>query len=383
MVVKIPTVPPTRWLKPSSCVHILLLLLWAVSPTQALFSGNSDDPPFLLFPRLQCYFLANSVGYDPGDFDRYGVYFREDSTFTLAQAGVYKGPDSIEEYVKFAFPAFSPYFVSTPGNTFGSSELPQFLEYENGLCVFLIFGRATYTMEPTTTSVTGDSPTSYDVPLMGKVYFDYANGYAPRTDIYYHLDFLELFFGTFLNSDETRRHTCSVLENECNGIIPPQPDDCLGELAAQPIAETSYLRVDGDSQGCRALHAAFAETNPDNHCAHVSLLPFEDPQGRIKCQSSSNIAVEDLFTEADMNAFAAYEVRNGIDPGVGHTFFSPDQPVQPAVEGVCSLATCSYLAFFEGWTMHTNSILGCTETCAPSFLITFNILFGWTCGTCP
>lgn len=50
----------------------------------------------------------------------------------------------------------------------------------------------------------------------------------------------------------------------------------------------------------QSLHAAFAETNPNNHCPHVSLIPFADP-GQIKCQTSANIAVEDLFTEADFD----------------------------------------------------------------------------------
>ena len=36
------------------------------------------------------------------NYDAYNTYFDETSTLTLAQAGVYTGPDAIEEYVKFA-----------------------------------------------------------------------------------------------------------------------------------------------------------------------------------------------------------------------------------------------------------------------------------------
>ena len=36
------------------------------------------------------------------NYDAYNTYFDETSTLTLAQAGLYTGPDAIEEYVKFA-----------------------------------------------------------------------------------------------------------------------------------------------------------------------------------------------------------------------------------------------------------------------------------------
>ena len=41
-------------------------------------------------------------------FDKYETWFDENSTMTLAQAGVYKGVDDILEYMKFILPS-SPY----------------------------------------------------------------------------------------------------------------------------------------------------------------------------------------------------------------------------------------------------------------------------------
>ena len=59
------------------------------------------------------------LAFDPWAFDRYDDFFDANSTFTLYPAGAYKGPASIQEYVKFAS-AESPYveaMVVLPGTT--------------------------------------------------------------------------------------------------------------------------------------------------------------------------------------------------------------------------------------------------------------------------
>lgn len=92
---------------------------------------------------------------------------------------------------------------------------------------------------------------------------------------------------------------------------------CQGELAVLPtFSEGVYF--DGNSMGCRALHAVLAETNPSKHCAHISFEPMEDPLGRIKCQESELTDPMDLFDEDDMSFYKKFCEDRGVDPLVGY-----------------------------------------------------------------
>merc|ERR1711865_1012826 len=57
---------------------------------------------------------------------------------------------------------------------------------------------------------------------------------------------------------------------------------------------------DGNSLSCRYLHTVFAATNT-NHCAHISLIPAEDPKGNIKCQTSANTAPDEYFSQTEID----------------------------------------------------------------------------------
>ena len=75
--------------------------------------------------------------------------------------------------------------------------------------------------------------------------------------------------------------------------------DCVDQLAELDITTGDNLYFDGYSQGCRALHAVFAESNT-HHCAHISFAPIQDADGKVKCQESSNIQVTELFTSDEL-----------------------------------------------------------------------------------
>mmetsp|Transcript_475 Transcript_475/g.872 ORF Transcript_475/g.872 Transcript_475/m.872 type:complete len:519 (-) Transcript_475:184-1740(-) len=95
-----------------------------------------------------------------------------------------------------------------------------------------------------------------------------------------------------------------------------QVDNCEASLANLPIV-TEDMYFDGNSQGCRALHSVFAAVN-SKHCAHLSLDPKNDTDGKIKCQQSKGILPEDLFDEDDFASFANFQVELGIDPTIGY-----------------------------------------------------------------
>ena len=76
---------------------------------------------------------------------------------------------------------------------------------------------------------------------------------------------------------------------------------CLKRLSNLPLKEGEDNWIDGNSRGCRYLHAVFARTN-QFHCAHVSFIPAEDSKGDIKCQTSANMLPEEFFTQTEINS---------------------------------------------------------------------------------
>ena len=251
------------------------------------------------------------------NFDKYPIVFRNDSQVTLAQAGMYFGPGNIEEYVKFVAAEFSPYIEEDSGNV----ALPEFIQYDSSTdnCIFLMKSLSTYRVDPEFTR----SAASFENVAMARMHLAYKENYIAKIEIYYPPGFLELIFGNLLNSENTRSWICGLLRGTCSPYVDKeQQGNCENRLAALPTTQGDSKDIDGNSQGCRDLHAVLASINPQNHCPHISLSPLADPSGQIKCQDSSrmNIRPSDLFSEADFAAFDEFAIANGFDPQVGHNY---------------------------------------------------------------
>mmetsp|Transcript_72107 Transcript_72107/g.134833 ORF Transcript_72107/g.134833 Transcript_72107/m.134833 type:complete len:113 (+) Transcript_72107:472-810(+) len=69
---------------------------------------------------------------------------------------------------------------------------------------------------------------------------------------------------------------------------------------------------------------------------------MEDPNGAIKCQSSSNVQASDLFTPAQEALFAAFKIENNV-PASGFTASIPchaDNVICPGSQ-VCAAGICA------------------------------------------
>lgn len=238
-----------------------------------------------------------------------------DSVMVLAQAGTYVGTDDIGEYVSFTEGGASPYFLSRIAPSMGVDIADV---DENGHCIVRNTFLHRHISNPSTTS----GATTFEVIVLTKHYLPLwsITGPIQRTNVYYSDAFLSYFFETVLGADETRHYVCNdVLADVCvAGNYLPAQTDCTTNLAALEIASPLLGSVDGDTQGCRALHAAFAKTNPTQHCAHVSLDPVEDEKGRYKCQESDMLQVADLMDEGDLEYWREYAKRQGISGDEGY-----------------------------------------------------------------
>lgn len=155
----------------------------------------------------------------------------------------------------------------------------------------------------------------YRYPIMFKATFK-NRLVAKRINVYFAPGFFEQVFTRILDSDNTRSAVCGVYES-CESRLTETGVDCATEIARIPVSEGPQRWIDGDSQGCRALHGAFAIRNPDAHCAHISFDAQLDPKMRILCQGSAFVEPDALFDEDDFAFWNDYCARHGFDPERG------------------------------------------------------------------
>lgn len=299
------------------CVAVLLPLVQA-----SLFTLLSSLPafelkgvvdffrPFNTLGNIACLLRFIVLGPDLTSPERAQVIFREDSKMILAQAGVYTGPDDINEYVGFTT-ANSPYLASQPKYLGFSLKMKGM---EEGMCNMLTGIHYEFNMDPDTT----ERAATFEVVVLLKISMNLKKGYLALVEVFYTNDFLNYFFGDLLASQNTQDFICSdVLNGVCTGVLGATAN-CDTRLGSLDVVEPTSFAVDGNSLGCRALHAAFAFTNPTNHCPHVSLDSFADPKGRELCQDSADIDVVDLFSNDDIEYIRDYTTRRGLDADIGY-----------------------------------------------------------------
>ena len=234
------------------------------------------------------------------NFEKYPVYFDENTTMTLAQTGVYKGPEELEEYVRF-IDLSGPYMKTMKELNVTYADL--IFDSDTGSCTYLSFRSFEYENEPSITA-----GYHYATTMMIKMKYSISKHKITQIDVFYTDKFILWFFEEALGSDKTRNYVCEVLESceklyKLNGS--PTRIECVDKLRALPMTDGVKGYLDGNFQGCRILHATFAQENPA-HCPHVSFLPAIDKKEKLKCQISDEIVIEDLFTIEDQAKMAAW-----------------------------------------------------------------------------
>ena len=309
-----------------SVLPVLLALAAAPLACHAIFF---NDP--ILIPSLECFLKFALFNFDPTNFDQYDSYFRNESITELAQTGKFLGPDSIKEYARFGDES-SQYIAAGP---IDEQRDISYQGYEDGKCVFLVITHAQYSADPTYTG----SNVTFRMENMFKIFYDFRDNYISRINVFFSEALFDTVFNGLLNADTTRQFICdTMIGTSCADII-ATPDNCIDTLQELPATEAD-LHVDGNSQGCRALHAVFASVN-DVHCPHISLAPQQDVNGKIKCQTIADIQAEDLFTADEITKFFDIGLAAGIDPTTGIKIVDS----APAGPPPCGLFGLSILCF--------------------------------------
>ena len=131
---------------------------------------------------------------------------------------------------------------------------------------------------------------------------------------------MEDIYDTKFNSAYTSLSTCRVLQDKCPSVWAANEFvdefNCVEKLETLPktTVNSGGLRVvDGNSTGCRNLHASMAYVRPEIHCERLSFIPMEDSNGKTKCSESNDFFQEDFFSEKDLAHFQRTALENGLD----------------------------------------------------------------------
>lgn len=261
--------------------------------------------------KYQCLYKLWKLNAESSGFRDIEIAYSDDAEVHVAQTGRYVGAEDIEEYFSYVRGATSPYFsVAGPDDRRATSIYV--LGYEEGLCSFQITFVDHFEMDPSFATVPG-----FLAGFTTTTKIDYTSGQVVDVEAYLPPFAFELIHDALGRSNATYDFICdSVLKQSCNATA-EETMHCKERLLSLPLTEGPYYGIDGDSLGCRALHAAFAVTNPTGHCAHVALDATEDDQGRIKCQVAKNIDPRSKMSDQHWVFFKEQMENFGIDPDIG------------------------------------------------------------------
>lgn len=287
-----------------------------------IIGANAVLEPLLNLPfRIACAVSFAAQSFEISNFDEYPSYFSDESTLTIAQTGDYTGVDGILEYVQIISDV-SPFFEKV--TLVDSSRRIDGYDTSTGQCLFDIVNRRQFV--PKVGATTPGFP-SFDLLSSTKIFYDLTSKKVSRINAYFPVPVFQYVFNEMLGSANTISFVCDVMAGPCASLLTDHNSaTCAADLTALPGAEGDDLYIDGNSRGCRVLHAALASTNPEGHCAHVSLSTTDlDPNNENKCSVSAQTTVSSLFSGKDLDYFREFASKQGVDPDSG--LVTPSPPI--------------------------------------------------------
>lgn len=97
-------------------LHLILTFLILLLLQHGDLIADAQPPRTTTLTPQDCQRGFLSLQYRTDNFERFPIYFRDDSVYTLAQAGSYVGAEDIEEYVRFGTKD-SPYVLKHSGSS--------------------------------------------------------------------------------------------------------------------------------------------------------------------------------------------------------------------------------------------------------------------------
>ncbi len=254
----------------------------------------------------------------------------------LAQAGTYHGTDAIREYVEF-LDSSSTIFSRKIGLIHKIVPIPESISYDDrtNMCTATFVIDACSSLSDRVHNG-GEKEGSIDHTGMYKLNYKIEKLPEPlnptssssaavikiqRANVYSPHEYLQHLFA-IAHTNEVAKEVCNIMRNSCYDTFDAnfpslneheEEGSARDESCVEAMMQLNTIdeggHFDGNSFACRVLHSAMAAKNP-LHCPHISLLPTEDEDGKIKCQQSLHISPTDLFSIEDIDALNAIAIRD-------------------------------------------------------------------------
>eukprot|EP00984_Skeletonema_dohrnii_P025530 scaffold14713_cov135-Skeletonema_dohrnii-CCMP3373.AAC.1 len=268
-----------------------------------LFHGNTSAYDAGRSDRV-CLESLHDSEFDLIKWDRYEEWFDENTKLELPEVGIYTGPSGIREYVQITV---SKYFESDTRYIYGPDVIPLRVASKDECVVLVTFGlKSNMSPEYTRGGL-------LERGVGAKIYYSAEPFRVSKVHIYYSHQYQDHLFRTFLDNDVVRDDVCSLMEKKCEEMYMYNnltQQTCREKWDALPISEEGF-RIDGNSKGCRIVHASMAALN-EKHCPHISFLPVEDLNGKVKCQTSGMRSPEDVFTQWELDKIRETAAEHGL-----------------------------------------------------------------------
>lgn len=298
--------------------------------------------------KCMCFYSLLGSGLETGNSSTFDAVFTDDTVQEFTQSGTYYGADGIAEYLSYVQSGEDGFVRS-----YTRIGMPLFLDMTGSTlqqCVATTAERrrlsfnSRFTVDNQEMCIDSVSASTMYYTMTGipeaPITVQRINSWLPNEIITYS--------NIMLETEATAEYVCDVLVNSCGmGIVnkskkkskkglkakkrsnPPnqsldpvylqqtnkkfkkqkQPErkdiaKCLADFNALPVDDSSETLnyIDGNSRGCRIIHAYFASTNPD-HCPHISFEADEDVNGLVKCNKSKLAPLTDIFSEMELGLF--------------------------------------------------------------------------------
>jgi len=277
----------------------LALVIIGVWISVVLWISSKEE----VYGAQDCMKSLYDLGFRIDKFEIYEKAFNRDSYLILPQAGKYQGPDAILEYILFAFSS-SAYLskseiLRTDRHFFGYNN-------ESRTCSF----REIHLIGDKLDVANTGSDAELSLTVMTRLEYNPDKQVIESIFLDLEESFISFFFSELAKTDTTREFVCSVMSDDCYA----KEENCVKHLALLPVLEGSHF--DGNTQGCRFLHAVLARLN-SKHCAHLAFNPVLDIDGKIKCQESIGLLRSDFFEESDIISHRVFQKNVGIEGGEG------------------------------------------------------------------
>ncbi|CAB9496630.1 Putative white-brown complex homolog protein 30 [Seminavis robusta] len=314
------------WLQPLTYLYRILL--------KNEFSSCLEHTPEETL-LLNCARAAREVLHTNGVVDLAGLY-DDNTVLSVPTVGVFVGNDAIQEYVRyFSVQGDSgPDFLLWDTCSTEGTQIIELQEVGEGYCEITLAHAVYSLVNPKLRSSPEKIANSMVFGDRFRLEYgeDGKDAHMASRNVYFPPQFSTIIGGT-VDDSIMRSHVCVAMEDYCPSVFEQNgfetPSDCTEALAPIPVVTRSHQgidTIDGNSLGCRHVHSTLAKHDPSTHCPHMSLLPMEDPAGKVKCQDSYNFTYEEFFTPEDFALFDLVATRNGLDESHMHLFRVEESP---------------------------------------------------------